>query len=760
MVANRRTDLVFTPRKTRKPTKKQERATRDLANKQAAWNATYGAKPTGFQFESTAYERQLGYAAGHPRVNYLAMSETELEKARRNTIDTDKQIIIDAAFRVVRMQLVIDTATQVNVNRFQLGLLQREMTQLRRSYAESTLQDRIDASFLAKNDDEEMIVQCWRAGYDHIIDGNDIEYTAEHGDRYIAITERLSAIRKHTDKPAVEPDHDLNSLRVQCGKYSQDVKRTAHVLPENLLSALKALKPAINHKSTFKVLGNVFISNQIEPGYLVLQATNLEIGIVSKVHCAQETPYIHTTVPLDTLCDYVALEDTDKPIRLLQWSQGKVTRLSVMQDRHYATFGGIQTSEFPVIPPMPDAFATIADVKTFKAHCKTLAASVYKEDKRPILTGVNVDYTADGFAMAASDSYKVVERTVAVEGNGAFGAFIVPGHTMATLAKIVPDDVTLTVARDDKRVWFSWDNTTLYSQLIDGKFPQYKQIVPTTFDVTGKVDLDQLQKAVKSYKGHEQVSLAVSTDTITSEFRMANDGTEAKLDCQVDGNAGTAFKAAFNVKLLTGIVNEIIKANPRGTVAGITKTGKATRVKDKSARFVTFGWNAKSHMLVLTFNGAQNTLMAIVPIDDRPASKFDVRDNDYWWQYDTNDYTAEANRYTTQDAIPPAGEPTIPPTAQPTADETPDPTGWYRRSLQQAAAQQKKDSDWLIQRTTDEYILKDRELSHQLESTREWIPLMNTQGKRQAVLVIATIITERQRLSDEFDTQMAILRRN
>jgi hypothetical protein len=173
MVAQRR-DMAFHPRKSayttipgKKPTKAQQRAARDLANKQAAWDSTYGKKPVVYKdgiiesvyddkgnrkptippkvlnddgskrspfartgniygngaFDApTDYERRAGYAFAHPRVNYLAMDEDRLETIRKTTGETDKRIMIDAAFRVLRMQLVIDTAIRLNVNAAQLAL--------------------------------------------------------------------------------------------------------------------------------------------------------------------------------------------------------------------------------------------------------------------------------------------------------------------------------------------------------------------------------------------------------------------------------------------------------------------------------------------------------------------------------------------------------------------------------------------------------------------------------------------------------------
>lgn len=656
MVAQRKRDLTFQPAyKPRKPTKKAQRAAQDLANKQKAWDNTYGKTITpthvnesnGFQFDTTDYERQLGNAFKTPRVNYLAMSESDI-LARQNSIggycdirghklDKDDETLIKLALDIVRFEQVI-----VGIDDARLTA---QLTAMKRAYVESTLQDKIDESFRDRNNDEVDILSDWLSHErDYLYDDDKAIVCTIPVEHYTTIKETLDTIRKDVASVKAD-DHDLNALRTTVRKmYKADT--SGHVLQENLLAGLKAVRPAIASKPQLAVLGNVYISNQDEPGYLTLEASNLELTISAKVRCAEHMPYVNTTVPANILTEYIALEDTDKPIRLLQWD---FHRLSIMQDNHHATLQGIQTSEFPHAPAMPAHFATIHDVKQFKAHCKTLAASTSKEDNRPILHGVNVDFRNDGaFYMCAVDGHKVVERTIPVISIlDTFGSFIVPGNTLATLAKIIPDDTSaITVARDDKHVWFAYGNVVVCSVLIEGKFPAYQSIVPKSCDTTGKVDLDALQKAIKTYKGHEQVTISVSDDGCASEFNTAftmyHDGTEAILDARVEGKP---FKAEFNVKRLTSIVNETVKANPRGTVPSMTKTGKTTRVKDKSPRYVEFKWNQGSHLLVLTYNGMQNTLIAIVPVDTRPAWKFDPRDNDYWWQDDHNTYTQDTVVY-------------------------------------------------------------------------------------------------------------------
>jgi hypothetical protein len=339
------------------------------------------------------------------------------------------------------------------------------------------------------------------------------------------------------------------------------------------------------------------------------------------------------------------------------------------------------------------------------------------------LTGVNVDYRDNGFYMAACDGDKVVERTIPVDGTGKPTTFIVPGRTMATLAKILPDEAIVNISRTDTQVFFNWDNASVVSSLIEGTYPNYGSVVPTKFDATGTVDLDRLHKALKQHKTDEQITITVKPTEIArftdSEFILAANGTVANLDCETDNG----FTAKFDTKQLTGIVNEVIKANPRSKVTGYTAKGKPTMRADKSPRSISFAWNETSRIIVLTYNGTQNTLIAVrpEPVSPKPMTYNPARDNDYTGTGDTNDYTAEQNRYRSPIGEKPMTLYLLPATTSETKTERRhnlkliaelqrrgavgpnriessgvialaasytepvDPTGWYRRSLRQAA---------------------------------------------------------------------------
>ena len=315
-------------------------------------------------------------------------------------------------------------------------------------------------------------------------------------------------------------------------------------LQENLEHGLNIVKRAASSRATLPVLEHVLI--QADGGRLRLSATNLEIGLTTTVGAKVEEPG-GVTVPVRTLGDLVKAfpkEQVDLEV------DEKTATLALTCGTHKAHVKGLAASEFPIIPTYTDGYTELQATNLITA-IKQAAISAAGDEARPILAGVLFKATADELTLAAADGFRLSVNRVAF--NGVLEPFevIVPVRAMRELAGLDPERVSIQV--ENNRVIFDLDGTVLTSQLIDGKFPDYNQIVPKSHDTRALLPTAQFEQALKAVKifardADDIVKLDVRADDVQLSARSAETGDGAvTVPATVES---PSIEIAFNVTYL------------------------------------------------------------------------------------------------------------------------------------------------------------------------------------------------------------------
>ena len=269
-------------------------------------------------------------------------------------------------------------------------------------------------------------------------------------------------------------------------------------LQENLTKGLATVGRAVATRSTLPVLSNILLKS--DEGRLRLAATNLEIGVNCWIG-ARVKEEGSTTVPARLLTEFVnSLPPGQIDMELSERTQS----LNLKCARYEANIKGIDATEFPDVPTAEsiggknnlhleaDAFRQMIDQAVFAAAT---------DESRPILTGVLAQFHQGGLTLAAADGFRlaVISADVGVDVDEAISV-IVPARALAELNRISGDqtdpiELMITPARN--QILFHLSNTDLVSQLIEGNFPDYTQIVPKSFTTRTLVSTQELLKAVK-----------------------------------------------------------------------------------------------------------------------------------------------------------------------------------------------------------------------------------------------------------------------
>jgi DNA polymerase III subunit beta len=330
-------------------------------------------------------------------------------------------------------------------------------------------------------------------------------------------------------------------------------------LQENLSHGLGVVQRAVATRTTLPITQHVLMST--DGGRLKMSATNLEIAISTWVGAEiQEEGAI--TVPARLLTDFVN-SLSKQTISVTTTSPAKGIELK--GDHVDATINGADAAEFPPIPSVDDGIATRVDPKAIREaiHQVVLAAAV--EDSRPVLTGVNVELEGTSLTLAAADGFRLaVHKAELLDPVPEKLSVIVPARTLQEVERLIDGDdpIDILVTPQRSQVLFRLKNVEIVSQLIQGTFPNYSQLVPQEHTTRVIVDLGELQRATrtasifaKDGSGIIRIQMTPGASgagkvTISSRAEELGDNT-GEIEAEVEGEEG---KIAFNSRYLSDVL--------------------------------------------------------------------------------------------------------------------------------------------------------------------------------------------------------------
>jgi DNA polymerase III subunit beta len=260
-----------------------------------------------------------------------------------------------------------------------------------------------------------------------------------------------------------------------------------------LVDCLAIVNKAVSSRSSIQVLSGVLVDAR-ETG-TTLSATDMEISIKAPVAAQVEMAgslvlpaRIATDIARSLPAGSVTLEQ--KP--------GE-TQVQIKAGESLFDLHSLPAADFPQLPTLTGERFTVSRT-AFVETVDRVAPSASRDETRPVLTGVLVHFSKHSVRMVATDSYRLSVKETTVESSlaGTLQA-IAPARTLLELSRIAAGvaDESITILPTENQMLFDVGGVTLISRLIDGQFPNYKQLIPETFDYEVAVDREELLEAVR-----------------------------------------------------------------------------------------------------------------------------------------------------------------------------------------------------------------------------------------------------------------------
>lgn len=278
----------------------------------------------------------------------------------------------------------------------------------------------------------------------------------------------------------------------------------------DLLSGLQLVSRAIGTEQVLPILQNILI--HAEGKRCILSATNLEISIVTSFEVAIENEGA-ITVPAKAILNFVQYNQ-DKDI-ILETSEG--TQLKLYSKQAKAVVAGESSGGFPTIASIQKETTLSLPISPLIRALNLVTFSCAKTTSRPVISGVFVRVEKGHLILVGTDSYRLSEYKIAVDGLAADVLCIIPAKFLEELKSVIAlhrtkeseqkesekgeekqkKIETLDMHLGSQQIEVQLGATKLVSRLIDGKFPDYAQVLPKEKNTTATASVKDLLGAVK-----------------------------------------------------------------------------------------------------------------------------------------------------------------------------------------------------------------------------------------------------------------------
>ena len=335
-------------------------------------------------------------------------------------------------------------------------------------------------------------------------------------------------------------------------------------LQGNLNKGLSVVSRAVATRSTLPITQNILLT--AEQSRLKLAATNLEMATTSWISAKVEEEGT-ITIPARLLIDFVnSLPDELIEINLPTDSH----ILKLESGRSRAHINGIDSNDFPPIPQISDGIAIKVGVDALREAIVQVAFGAATEETRPALTGINVEFEGEKLVLAAADGFRLAVHTTTLDTpvNEKI-TVIIPARTLNEVNRLLGDQeepVEIIINKQKSQVLFHLKDADLVSQIIQGSFPDYSQVIPQSYTTKAVLDIDQFLKASKMSSIFARdasgiIRLVVTPGpelgpgkvTISAQAEEVG-GNVTEIDAMVDGEEA---KIAFNVRYLNDVLGVI-----------------------------------------------------------------------------------------------------------------------------------------------------------------------------------------------------------
>jgi len=324
---------------------------------------------------------------------------------------------------------------------------------------------------------------------------------------------------------------------------------------------------AVATRTTLPITNNIYLST--DGSRLKLVATNLEIAISCWIGAKVEEEGA-ITIPARLLIDFISSLPSEK-IDMGLSPKARILELNCA--RYEARISGMDAEDFPPIPTMADGISCAIDPEDLHLAINQVVFAAATEESRPVLTGVQAEFEGDTLTLAAADGFRLAVHKAHLSTPVAEKmAVIIPARALRELERLLGEEaVEMVVSTERSQILFRLKDIEMVSQLVQGTFPNYSQLIPQSYGTRAVVDASEFLRATRTASIFARDGSGIIRIQITPGEGEAKKGKVmisarseevgdniGEIDAIVDGEEA---KIAFNSRYLTDVLSVLHGGN-------------------------------------------------------------------------------------------------------------------------------------------------------------------------------------------------------
>lgn len=340
------------------------------------------------------------------------------------------------------------------------------------------------------------------------------------------------------------------------------------ITQENLNRALSAVGRVASNKTQLPILGNILL--RTDGNRLLIAATNLEIAITQYIGCKVTKPGA-ITVPARLISEFISnLPKESVELKVVN------DNLHIKSGKYNSIINGFVADDFPELPTINEISSIQYSIRIedFKEAVSQTIITTSNDSTRPVLTGVYWHSFKGKLYLAATDGYRLSERCL-IDTKSDVSAIIPTQTLQEVLRNINESSSEIDILFDETQVRFRINEIEIISRLIDGNFPDYRQLIPASSEtkiIINKADFIKVTKIAGLFARESGGSVTITANkkdnnilihSIASQF--GENTSEAS--AEVDNDGQVTLNSRYLSEALSVVDGDVVEFSFSGKIA-------------------------------------------------------------------------------------------------------------------------------------------------------------------------------------------------
>ncbi|MCC1488270.1 DNA polymerase III subunit beta [Bacillus tropicus] len=349
---------------------------------------------------------------------------------------------------------------------------------------------------------------------------------------------------------------------------------------KHFTQALSEVSKAISTKAIIPILSGIKIT--ADQSGITLIASNSNIFIEKFIPSSMDDEQITTTLKAGTIvvpAKYFIEIIKKMPSDIVIKSKNEQT-ITIQSEEITLNLNGFPANEFPNVPQIDDHAEIQIETKQLIDAFKQTVFAVAKNESRPVLTGVHIELDHNKLICAATDSHRLAIRETLISTNVKANC-IVPSATINEFLKLMNSNLEfVSIYLSESHIIFTFGTTTLYSRLIEGKYPNISSLIPNEFQTVINIDRQRMLQGVDrssllaSEWANNNVNLEIVNESTIKVSSNASQIGKISETQQIDAIQGEkqfniSFDGRFMLDALRAIKEETVTLSFSGSMRPI-----------------------------------------------------------------------------------------------------------------------------------------------------------------------------------------------